>query len=139
MVIEILPLNPRPMVAVMVVGETMVKEEAAVPPNLTEVDPVKLEPVMVTRVPAGPDVGLKELMIGGVRYVNPARVPVPCGLVTATLPVAPVPTTAVILEAELTTNDAAGVPPKLTAVAPVKLLPLMVTLVPVAAAAGVKD
>ncbi len=67
LVIEIFPLNPSPIVAVIVVGETIVKEEAAVPPNFTEVDPVKLEPVMVTSVPAGPEVGLKELIIGGVK------------------------------------------------------------------------
>ena len=66
-VIEMLPVNPNPIVAVIVVGDTIVKEEAAEPPNFTEVEPVKLEPVMVTRVPAGPEVGLKELMIGGVK------------------------------------------------------------------------
>ncbi len=66
LVIEI-PDNPSPIVAVIVVGETIVKEEAAVPPNFTEVDPVKFVPVIVTNVPAGPDVGLKEVIIGGVR------------------------------------------------------------------------
>ena len=38
--------------------------------------------------------------------------------------------TAVICESETTLNDTAGMVPKLTAVAPVKWLPLMVTLVP---------
>ena len=58
---------------------------------------------------------------------------------TDTDPLAPVPTTAIILEGEFTTKEAAGTPPKLTAVVPVKLLPLIVTLVPVAAAVGVND
>lgn len=38
--------------------------------------------------------------------------------------------TAVMLESESTEKRFAGVPPKLTAVAPVKSLPLIVTLVP---------
>ena len=58
--------------------------------------------------------------------VNPARVAVPPGVVTLTFPDAPVPTTAVMLVAELTVNDVAAVPPKLTAVAPVKFVPVIV-------------
>ena len=41
--------------------------------------------------------------------------------------------------AEFTVKDAAFVPPKLTAVAPVKLAPVMVTLVPGQAMAGVNE
>ena len=49
-------------------------------------------------------------------------------MVTLTLPVAPVPTTAVILVALTTVNEVAAVPPKLRAVAPVKSVPVMVTV-----------
>ena len=48
---------------------------------------------------------------------------------TSTLPV-PAGETAVIWVALLTVNEAAGLPPKLTAVAPVRLVPVIVTLVP---------
>lgn len=63
----------------------------------------------------------------------------PPGEVTETLPLVPAATTAVI-EVELTTvYEVAAVPPKLTAVAPVKLVPVMVTVVPVPAEVGVNE
>jgi hypothetical protein len=64
---------------------------------------------------------------------------VPPGVVTETFPVEPSPTTAVILVADLTENDWAAVPPKATAVAPLKLVPVMVTEVPGLPEAGVND
>ena len=63
----------------------------------------------------------------------------PAGVVTLTLPVVPLATTAVILVALTTVFDVAAVPPKLTAVAPVKLVPVMVTVVPLLADVGVKE
>ena len=59
--------------------------------------------------------------------------------VTLTLPDAPAPTTAVIVVAFTTVNDDAAVPPKLTAVVPAKFVPVIVTVVPVAAVVGVKE
>jgi hypothetical protein len=60
-----------------------------------------------------------------------ALAPVPPALVTATGPeVAPAGTFAEICVAELTVKFAAGTPPKLTMVAPVKLAPVMTTVVP---------
>ena len=53
-------------------------------------------------------------------YVNPARVAVPSGVVTLTLPLVPLATTAVTEVALTTLNEVAAVPPKLTAGAPVK-------------------
>jgi len=50
----------------------------------------------------------------------------------------PAATTAVMLVAETTLNEVAAVPPKLTAVAPVKLVPVIVTVAPVAAVVGAK-
>ena len=78
-----------------------------------------------------PDVGLNDVIVGaGVAdiKVNPVLLPIPFGVVTLTLPVAPVPTTAVIVVALTTVNEAAAVPPNLTAVAPVKLVPVIVTV-----------
>ena len=57
------------------------------------------------------------------RNVNPARDAVPPGVVTSILPLAPVPTIAVIFVALLTQNDLAATPPKVTEDAPVKLVP----------------
>jgi len=71
--------------------------------------------------------------------VNPARVAVPYGVVTLTIPEVPFATNAVMLVALTTLNEVAAVPPKLTAVAPVKLVPVMVTVAPVPADAGVKE
>jgi hypothetical protein len=79
-------------------------------------------------------------IVGGGNWnaVNPALLPVPPGLVTLMLPVVPAPTTAVIVVAEVTVKEAAAVPPKLTAVAPVKLVPVRVTVEPLIAEVGVK-
>jgi len=52
---------------------------------------------------------------------------VPPGVVTEIVPVVPVAGVAVICVAESTVKDAALVPPNLTAVAPVKFVPVIVT------------
>src|SRR5688572_26415460 len=44
-----------------------------------------------------------------------------------------------MLVGETTVNDAAAVPPKLTAVVPVKFVPVMVTVVPLIADVGVNE
>ena len=50
--------------------------------------------------------------------------------VTSTVPVAPGGEVAVIWPGLLTVNEAAGVPPKFTAVTAKKLVPVIVTMVP---------
>ena len=75
----------------------------------------------------------------GTQNLNPAKIPTPALLVTATLPLAPLPTTAVITESFITENELAAVPPKLAAVALVKELPLIVMVVPVGAVVGVNE
>ena len=60
-------------------------------------------------------------------------------MVTEIFPVVPLATSAVIVLASTTTKDVAAVLPKLTAVAPVKLVPVIVTVAPVAAVVGVKE
>jgi hypothetical protein len=136
---DTLPEAPLPTTAVMMVGDTTVNEVVDVPPKLTAVAPVKPVPVMVTVVPTPATTGVKDVILGGGIKVKPPNVPVPPGLTTDTLPEAPLPTTAVIVVGDTTVNEAAVVPPKLTAVAPVKLVPVMVTVVPTPATTGVKD
>src|SRR5439155_13323170 len=92
---------------------------AAVPLKRTAVAPVKLVPVMVTEVPTGPLVGLKELMLGGAGGVVTVKllalVAVPPGVLTWIGPlVAPLGTVAVIWVLVFTVKLAA-VPLKRTA------------------------
>ena len=63
--------------------------------------------------------------------MNPLKVAVPPGVVTVTLPEAPVPTTAAMFVAEFTVKELGAVPPKLASDAPVKSVPVMVIMVPV--------
>jgi len=134
-----LPDAPVPTIAVMLVAELTVNDVAATPPKLTAVAAVKFVPVIVTDVPVAPLVGVKEVIVGTGIKVNPASVAVPPAVVTLTFPDAPVPTTAVILVAELTANDDAVIPPKLTEVAPVRLVPVIVIDVPITPLVGVKE
>ena len=122
-----LPVAPAPIIAVILVALTTVNEVAAVPPKLTAVAPVKFVPVIVTVCPVPAEVGLNDVIVGGGKYVKPANVPVPDAVVTDTTPEAPAPTVALMLVALTTVNVVAAVPPKLTAVAPVKFVPVMVT------------
>ena len=88
----ILPvLTPVGTVAVIRVEELTVNV-AEVPLNVTAVAPVKLPPVIVTRVPARPLAGVK-LVIQGATVKFVVLVPVPADVVTAIVPVvAPVGT-----------------------------------------------
>jgi len=127
-------------VAVIAVEELTVKLVALVEPNLTAVTPLKLVPVMVTTVPpaTGPLVGLTFVTVGagpGGTYVNPSAelvelVPPGVVTVTCTVPAASGGDVAVIAVAELTVKLVAFVEPNLTAVAPVKFVPVIVTEVP---------
>ena len=76
---------------------------------------------------------------GPLINVKPARVAVPPDVATLTLPEVPAPTTAVIWVALSTVNEVAAVSPKLTAVAPVKLVPVIVNADPVDAGVGVNE
>ena len=60
---------------------------AEVPLNATLVAPVKLVPLIVTLVPAGPLVGAKPVIVGGLTTVKLlALVAVPPGVVTLSAP-----------------------------------------------------
>ena len=138
-VIEISPVDPVPTVAVILVGELTVNDVDSVPPKLTAVAPVKFVPVIVTIVPVAADAGVKDVIAGPGINMNPPIVAVPPGVVILRFPDAPDPTTAVIAVDEFTVNELAAIPPKLTAEAPVKLAPVMVTVSPEAADAGEND
>jgi hypothetical protein len=136
-----LPLVPFPTTAAIEVLLNIVKEVAAVPPKLTAVVPVKFVPVMITVSALLELVGVKDVMVGVLaeRRIKPVLVAIPKGVVTLSVPVLPDPTTAVIVVLFTTTKEIAAVPPKLTAVAPVKLVPVIVTVAPAAAEVGVKE
>ena len=70
--------------------------------------------------------------------INPAKEPVPPGVVTLIEPEPPEGVTAVIVVGEIVLNELAGTPAKLTAVTPLKLVPVMVTVTPAAAVVGTK-
>ena len=135
------PLAPLPTTAAMAVALTRVKDWAATPPKVTAVIPLNAVPCMVTVWFLRAEVGEKEATSGGdtEMKLNPARVAVPPGVVTATLPVAPVPTTAVILLGLLIQNKRAAVFPNVTEEAPVKLVPLMTTTCSGLAELGLKE
>jgi hypothetical protein len=119
------------------VEEFTVKVEAT-PLNVTDVTAVKFVPVMVTVVPAGPEVGVNEVTVGvRVTVKSAGLVPVPLEVVTVTRPVvAPVGTVAVICVGELTVNGAL-VPLKRTVIVPLKPVPLMITADPTGPFVGV--
>ena len=61
---------------------------ADVPPKLTEVAPERFVPVIVTTVPAVPEVGVKPVIVGAAMKVNVAvLVAVPLGVVSEIVPV----------------------------------------------------
>jgi SepF-like predicted cell division protein (DUF552 family) len=136
-VTETEPEAPDATTAVIVVELTTLNEVAAVPPNVTEEAPIRLDPVMVTVVPVAAEVGVKEEIVGAGMKVKPTRLAVPPGVVTETEPEAPDATIAVIVLELTTLKDVAAVPPKLTAVAPGKLNPFIVIVNPVPEAVGV--
>jgi len=132
---------PAGTVAWMAVSEVTAKL-ALTPLNATAVAPVKLEPVIVTLVPTGPLVGEKPAIVGALGALATVKelalVAVPPGVVTVRDPVvAPVGTVVWMVVSEATVKVAL-VPLNATAVAPVKLDPLMVTLVPTGPLVGEK-
>ena len=73
---------------------------------------------------------VKVVNVASPTNVKPLMCALPYGVVTTTSPVEPCPTTEYIDPSERTPNDAAGVPPKVTDVAFVKLNPYMPTEFP---------
>jgi hypothetical protein len=104
---------------------------------MTDVAPVKVVPVIVTVVPAGPFVGVK-LVIPGATVKLVELVAVPPAVVTLIGPVVALAGTVAlifVLESTWKTDDA---PLNLTATAPVKAVPEIVTLSPTFPLPGAK-
>ena len=131
-----IPTAPAGAVAVMEVELTTVTPVALVPPNLTAAPVVvKFVPLMVTTVPpvVGPELGDTPTTVGTAEaeYVNwsfadVAEVPPAVVTVISTV-LAPTGDTAEIDVAEFTVKLSAALPPKLTADAPEKLVPVIAT------------
>jgi len=131
---------PPATVAVIWVALFTVKLAAALPLKVTVVAPVKSVPVIATEIPTGPADGLKFDMAGAGSTVKlPDEVPLPPDVVTPIFPVVePLATTAVIVVALVTEKLEASVAPNVTAVAPVRFVPVMVTEEPAPPEAGLK-
>jgi hypothetical protein len=129
---------PAATVAVIWRSESIVKPAAGVPLKATAVAVLKPLPELTTSVPTGPEVGANELTAGALPTKKLAALaPLPAGFATEIGPVvAPAGTFAWIWVGESTTNPGAEVPLKLTDVAPVKPLPVIVTWVPTGPPAG---
>ena len=122
--------------ATILVVPVTLKVVAAVVPNLTAVAPFSAVPVMVTDVPptVEPLVAVNDVMVGaGTTNVKfPVEVAVPPAVVTLilTVPAACALVLAMILVVPVTLKVVAGVVPNSTDVAPFRLVPVMVTVVP---------
>ena len=93
------------------------------------------DPVMVTDAPMAAVDGENEVMVG-VRWKLVALVAVPSGVTTVTAPSdAPVGMVTVI-DVTLSATTVATVPANVTEVAPLRLVPVMVTFVPAAPLTG---
>ena len=115
---------------VVTVPELLTVNVATLPPNETAVAPVKFVPVIVTPAPTGPKVGAKEVMAGvTVKRVVVTIGPLP-GEVTVMGPVVAPAGTVVVIVPEGLTVKVDATPLNETAVAPVKVVPVIVTPVP---------
>lgn len=129
------PAVPNGVTTVIEVALTFVIEVPAVPPKVTAEVSFKLVPVIVTVVPpaTGPLDGDTDEMVGAstnVKAESADTEPPAVVTVTATVPADFAGVTTVIDVALELTIDVPAVPPKVTAVVPVKLVPVIVTVVP---------
>jgi hypothetical protein len=130
------PEEPLPTIATMDEEETTVNAVTGVPPNVMIEVPTKLLPVIVINVPVAAAVGENEVMVGGGIKIKPSKNAVPPGVVKLTAPLDPLPTAAMIEVEEMTVKADTSVPPKVMAVVPSKLVPVMLITVPEAAVEG---
>ena len=84
-------------------------------------------------------IGVIVVMMGFGTNVNVLKDAEPPGVFTTIAPDAPEPIVAEILVEEITVNDVDGRPPKVTAVAPVKPVPVIFIIIPGPAIPGKKS
>jgi hypothetical protein len=124
------------------VSEVAQNVVAAVPLMLTPVVPVKFVPVSVTVQPADPLAGEKLLIVGAPAEVAVKLLllqAVPSAVFTLIQPVNAPPGTVAVISVSDTTVKLAGTRKKVTAGAPVKFVPVIVTVVPIGPLAGVNE
>jgi hypothetical protein len=122
---------------VVTVPELFTVNVATVPPNKTDVAPVKFVPVIVTPVPTGLLAGAKEVMAGiTVKRVVVVKGPLP-GVVIVMGPVVAPPGTVVVIVPGGPSVKVAATPLKETAVAPANVGSVIVTPVPTRPKVGV--
>jgi len=115
---------------------------AAVPLILTPVVPVKFAPVIVTVAPVVPLPGEKLLIVGAPAEVGVKLLllqSVPFGVFTLIQPLSAPPGTVAVICVPDTTAKLAGTRKKVTTVAPLKFVPVIVTVVPIVPLAGVNE
>ena len=135
----ILPVvAPTGMTVVMDVADTTVNDATGVVLNMTVVTPSKLEPVMVTAVPAAAVLGEKAVTVGAGTVIFVADDTVPKAVVTLMGPVVAVTGTLAVMAVAVLVTIVAAMPLKVTAVALPRLVPVMVTVLPTAPLTGVK-
>jgi len=130
---------PAAITAVTLLSETTEKDDASTPPIITASVPVKWLPLMVIVAPTPDDVGENDVITGTCAKVKPARLEEPNRVVTDTLPLEPVATTAVMMLSLTTVKEDAAVPPKVTDDVPVNSEPCMVTVESLPANTGVNE
>ena len=131
------PVPPLPTIALILVDELTMNDNTFIPPTVTPVVPVKEVPVIFKIVPSVPCIGVNDITVG--KEIKPVIVAVPPGVVTVTAPDVPDGTTALIVVGDTTMNEVASIPANFTDVTLIKFVPVIVTVVPAAADAGVND
>jgi hypothetical protein len=69
-VTSILPVAPAPTIALIVSPDT-INDAASVPPNFTDVVPIKLEPLIITGTPEAAESGANAVITGAGTKTNP--------------------------------------------------------------------
>jgi hypothetical protein len=132
------PVAPEPITARIELEEITVNEVTLVSPKVIAEVPNRLFPVIVIIEPAPPEDGVKLVIVGAAIKLNPSKVAMPPGVTRLKAPVAPLPTAALMVVEETIVNEATLVPPSVIAEVPVRFVPLIVIIAPLAAAVGLK-
>jgi hypothetical protein len=124
------PVTPVGTVAVTCVADSTLNDAAGVAPKRTAVAPARFAPVSLTTVPAPPPVGSKVVTAGDDTVNFAAATPVLTGVVTEISPVTALGGTVTVIAVGVTELGVVGRPLNFTAVAPAKLTPEIVSVVP---------